>query len=285
MAELQSYSWRSGGSLLQGALQVEVRPGRLLRLLTRPPAPGKATLLLVHGSAGSLTQFLPLASALASQGCGVLAYDWLGCGGSAKPDLWEAYAFEEHLQDLVAVWTQHMLTCGPGPRFLVAHSFGTHLAIQLAGRVDSVSGLILLSGARNFPEGHPIFRLPVWVLNHLQSSLTKVFLELALAPGSDPGLVEQEEKGCNSNPMHMCKAYYRQVKNAGGDDFSACANIPTLVVRGEADGIVSRADSEELVKNMVGARQLETILGVSHNFMLESPGCVAELVLKFIASI
>lgn len=60
--------------------------------------------LLVHGSAASLTQYLPLAAALKKAGHGFLCYDWLGCGGSEKPDDWKAYAFHELYLDLKAIY-------------------------------------------------------------------------------------------------------------------------------------------------------------------------------------
>eukprot|EP00913_Durusdinium_trenchii_P015979 g15017.t1 len=120
-------------------------------------------------------------------------------------DHWESYAFDELLYDLKAIWDAKW----PGKYFVVGHSFGSHLVLRLGAMLadtmlagDTIAGLILLGAAKQFPEGHPIFRLPVFVLQWLQPSLTKAFLQMALA-SNDPELIQQETDGCNANPMYM----------------------------------------------------------------------------------
>ncbi|CAK9015599.1 unnamed protein product [Durusdinium trenchii] len=274
----ENISWRSGQELLKQATLVEVRPGRKLRVLRQEPRePKMPTCLLVHGSAASLTQYLALAEALKTLGYGVVCYDWLGCGLSDKPDHWESYAFDELLYDLKAIWDAKW----PGKYFVVGHSFGSHLVLRLGAMLadtmlagDTIAGLILLGAAKQFPEGHPIFRLPVFVLQWLQPSLTKAFLQMALA-SNDPELIQQETDGCNANPMYMCKAYYRQVRNVSDDEIAKC--------RGQ-DGIVSASDVEALAVAMPLA-QMKTVANAGHVPMLEEPGKVAELIDEFIKSI
>ncbi|CAK9015588.1 unnamed protein product [Durusdinium trenchii] len=180
---------------------------------------------------------------------------------------------------------------GPGGGFeVVGHSFGSHLVLRLGAMLadtmlagDTIAGLILLGAAKQFPEGHPIFRLPVFVLQWLQPSLTKAFLQMALA-SNDPELIQQETDGCNANPMYMCKAYYRQVRNVSDDEIAKCRSLPSLLIRGGQDGIVSASDVEALAVAMPLA-QMKTVANAGHVPMLEEPGKVAELIDEFIKSI
>eukprot|EP00434_Breviolum_minutum_P002664 symbB.v1.2.002353.t4/scaffold121.1/size317807/17 len=265
MSRFERYSWRSGQELLSSAEMQEVRPGRKLRVLKREPKEKMPTLLLVHGSAASLTQYLPLAAALhETLGYGFVCYDWLGCGGSEKPDDWYAYAFDELLKDLIAVWQDLKW---PGPYVVVGHSFGSHLVLKLlASAPSSVAGAVLL-GAAKFPEGLPIFRLPA-------------FLKMAIH-SEDPELIKQEADACNANPMYMCKAYYRQVRNATDAEIASCSTLPILLIRGDADGIVSASDMEAFAQ-MLPRSKSATVPNAGHAPMLEEPGRVAELIEDFV---
>ncbi|CAE6970108.1 ABHD8 [Symbiodinium natans] len=281
-------TWRSGRALIERAQLREVRPGRRLNYLQLDPKPGQPTLLLVHGSAASLSQYLPLVEPLQSLGYGIVTYDWYGCGGSEKPDSWAAYSFDELLADLSAVW-KLAKACGAGPHFVAGHSFGTHLVIRLMAslapdELQSVSGLVLLGAAKTFPEGHPVFNLPVFVLRWMQHGMTDAFLKMALAASCDPELRKQEEDACNGNPMYMCKAYYRQVRNATDADVAACQGLPALVVRGAEDGLVSAEDSKAIVEALPKAR-LKEVSRAGHAPMLEAPSEVAELVVEFVNAV
>ncbi|CAE7838361.1 ABHD8 [Symbiodinium sp. CCMP2592] len=219
-------------------------------------------------------------------GYGIVTFDWYGCGGSDKPDSWSAYSFDELLADLIEVW-KLAAACGTGPHFVAGHSFGTHLVIRLLAslaretEMKPISGLVLLGGARTFPEGHPIFLLPVFLLSRLQHGMTEAFLKMALADSCDPDLRKQEEDACNANPMYMCKAYYRQVRNVTDAELSTCVDMPTLVIRGEKDGIISAEDSKALVAALPKSRGVE-VEGAGHAPMLEAPSEVAELVVEFV---
>lgn len=207
----------------------------------------------MHGSMGSLSQCLPLAAALHSTcGFGVVAFDGFGCGRSPKPNDWEAYAFDRLGRDLDAVWAWlqgrpwRLPGAGagagavvPGPVVVVAHSYGTHLAMGLALRLHEAAashlsasarplsrprGLVLLAGCLTTADGgHPIFRLPTLALNLLQPTLTRAFLASAFEPAEQPtaatfdhaGLLAAQRAAADANPMHVCRAYYRQVGPSG----------------------------------------------------------------------
>eukprot|EP00933_Yihiella_yeosuensis_P025737 TRINITY_DN19975_c0_g1_i1.p1 TRINITY_DN19975_c0_g1~~TRINITY_DN19975_c0_g1_i1.p1 ORF type:complete len:311 (-),score=71.20 TRINITY_DN19975_c0_g1_i1:34-930(-) len=289
--EFAGYDWRSGQGLLKDCEELQIRPGRHIRVLRKAPASADGTtVLFVHGSAASLTQYLPILAALSEKrGFGFVAYDWLGCGGSAKPDGWEEYSTGELLEDLAEVWARYFSAQEGKKSFIVAHSFGTHLTLRLVWRLRQASkpvpaGLVLLAGAFRFQGCHPIFRLPVFCLNQMQPALTKGFLSIAFAPGCDQALLDDQEKACNENPMYMCKAYYRQMEMAPEEEIRGAA-VPSLIVHGEFDGIVSLDGAKELANAALGEESGEvvTVPGTSHNLMLEAPGKVSKIIADFLS--
>lgn len=79
--------------------RVEVRPGRVLAVHHRPSRlihhrPGDVA-IFVHGSCASLVHWRAQIEHMAAAGLAVVAYDFLGCGRSAKPH-------EQHGQNAAA---------------------------------------------------------------------------------------------------------------------------------------------------------------------------------------
>lgn len=290
--EFSSFTWHSGAYLFDQATMEEVRPGRQLCVLHKAPSnPSLPTMFLVHGSCASFSQFVPLAAALSEKrGYGIVTWDWLGCGRSSKPDNWNAYHPDELFADMAAVWDKHCARRENGElvaknTYVVAHSFGSHLAMRLALSLQSsedtgLAGLVLLASALQFPEGHPIFRLPLFILNRLQPAMTEAFVSTAFTKNADTDLLMQERDGCNRNPMYMCKAYYRQIRNLSESEVRK-VRARTLVVHGASDGIVHKEGSLALVAALTGATEELAIVDASHNLMLECPNVVARIVANF----
>ena len=98
-----------------------------LFVLDKRPAPAlddkvKPTLLFVHGSCATMQQFEESLAHYSAAGFRVVAYDWLGCGGSAKPAGWEIYGIDRHFEDLRALYEQ-TVDADAGERcVLVGHS-------------------------------------------------------------------------------------------------------------------------------------------------------------------
>eukprot|EP00747_Dinoflagellata_sp_TGD_P192392 gnl/TRDRNA2_/TRDRNA2_57169_c0_seq1.p1 gnl/TRDRNA2_/TRDRNA2_57169_c0~~gnl/TRDRNA2_/TRDRNA2_57169_c0_seq1.p1 ORF type:complete len:331 (+),score=43.19 gnl/TRDRNA2_/TRDRNA2_57169_c0_seq1:49-1041(+) len=292
--EFSSFTWQSGEYLFAQAKIEEVRPGRQLCVLHKPPSsPSLPTLFLVHGSCASFSQYVPLAAALSERrGYGIVAWDWLGCGRSSKPDNWSAYHPDELYADMAAVWQKYCTRQGEEfvvakQTYIVAHSFGCHLAMRLAlllqsSEDTSMAGLVLLSSALQLPEGHPIFRLPVFLLNRLQPSMTEAFVSVAFTENANADLLRKERDGCNRNPMYMCKAYYRQIRNLPESEIRK-VRAHTLVVHGTSDGIVRKEGVQALVAALPGAVAEVATVEASHNLMLECPDVVARIVANFVS--
>jgi pimeloyl-ACP methyl ester carboxylesterase len=159
------------------------------------------------------------------------------------------------------------------------------LALQLQDepQLRQPDGLILLSAARQFPEGHPVFFLPSCALWCLQPMLSKALVSAVFTSEADPELLKEMRASSGRNDMYMCKAYYRQIKNLPEEDIR---RVPTraLVVHGSLDGIVSAEEAEALASELSGSGELMTLEDVSHNLMLERPDLVVNLVRDFVAS-
>ena len=177
-----------------------------------------------------MLQYEPMISAFAKAGHEVIAYDFLGCGRSPKPDDWYAYALDELRADLaavVALYGGRSSPAGDGPptkNVLVCHSMGCLLGLCVAGAPTSaaaaqVDALCLLGAFAPVPKPHPIMYLPATVLGWIQPKLSAAFEAAALHPKTHEGASEARQRALAlsrelnaSNPSYMFKAYYRQAR-------------------------------------------------------------------------
>lgn len=99
-----------------------------LFVLDKRPAPAlqdgivRPALLFIHGSCASMQQFEQSLAYYSAAGFRVIAYDWLGCGGSAKPNGWEIYSIDRHLEDLRALYEQTVDDASGERCVLIGHS-------------------------------------------------------------------------------------------------------------------------------------------------------------------
>jgi hypothetical protein len=73
--------------------------------------------------------------------------------------------------------------------------------------------MTLLGTALSLPDGgHPLFRLPLIVLNWIQPWLTSQFAGYAFHEDCPPDKIAKSSEESGGNPMHVCQAFYRQFK-------------------------------------------------------------------------
>ena len=172
---------------------VEVRPGRILfhrtEILGSSTAPPKLQMVLLHGTCASSSQYNSLLQALS----GILEesvvchlFDSISCGKSPQVREWEAYHTDQAVLDLAAIMEKQVDTSLP--TLIIGHSYAPTIIIRCFSRhgiPTNIKGCMFLSSGISGPMnpipdgGHPIFRLPVVILQCLQPSLTKSFLKLA----------------------------------------------------------------------------------------------------------
>lgn len=277
---------------------VEVRAGRSLAV--HLAGAGDHVVVFVHGSAASLLQWSAQLAEV-SQSCRTVAYDWYGCGRSPKPRDWYAYSAREHFLDLRAVVARYGASTA-GRTTLVCHSAGCSMALRLAaehvfftecGAVTPSSpldSLVLLSPPASLPSrlspSLGLFYLPTAVLDRLQPTLTASFSALALHPATLEGRTEEHRALCelttqasNANPMHMCRAYYRQLSLPSASAVGAVA-CPVLLACGEHDLITpaeTHADALRALLTSAETPEVERVRHASHQLMQEQPAAVNEL--------
>lgn len=107
---------------------------------------GSVRIVCLHGVTSHGRHFAKLAEAL--PGFHVLSPDLLGHGSSPYEPPWD---LDTHLDAIIE-------TVGPEPAFLVGHSFGGRLALELAARAPKlVPGLVLLDPAILLPPEVALF--------------------------------------------------------------------------------------------------------------------------------
>jgi len=269
---------------------VEVRPSRSLAVHRRDGSSG-LRLFFVHGSCASMLQFEAMISHFASLGHEVIAYDFMGCGRSPKPRDWYAYDFGELSADLAAFLDKYGgATKKKKKNVLICHSAGCSLGLGIASQPSNpVDGLCLL-GAPSAYAVHNLFYLPVFVLNWLQPTLSAGFEGLALSQKTRDGATDVRRqvlalaKDVNgANPMHMCKAYYRQVRLPSDDDVRAAgARVPVVLLSGADDMLVPPSASEALKALLPAETQMYIVPDASHQLMQEDPPAVCALVDAFL---
>lgn len=86
-----------------------------------------------------------------------------------------------------------------------------------------------------------------------------------------------------SNPMHMCKAYYRQLEVPSYAQLCA-VSIPVLIFCGEADQIAS-PDGARRLHAALDSSMLHVVSQASHMVMQEQPELVNELINTWLAQV
>lgn len=161
-----------------------VRPGR--NIFVRNVKLGNAlvessmNILLAHGSCVDSTQYDALLESLSTQvsrshsSIHCCLYDAFACGKSRlgqRADF-KAYSFEQDVLDFTAIY-ESMNQKRNQPTVLIAHSFRPSVILRflLQNPQVQISGLVFLSSAiKGGPVevhdgGHPIFLLPLFLLN------------------------------------------------------------------------------------------------------------------------
>jgi pimeloyl-ACP methyl ester carboxylesterase len=293
--------------VFDGAEVVELRPGRYIRVL-HLKAEGTATarLLFCHGSMASMVQYRSCIEYVRNRGdCDILAYDWLGCGGSEKPRDWESYSTPELLLDLEAAYCYLLKGgCRATPTILVGHSFGASLVTQLDAEVRSAlandifecsdgndSALlpapaalccISTSDGEGLGGQLAVFYLPEFGLKMLQPSMTSAFAKMALHPTTDERVQREALATSEANEMHVCKAFYRQIQWREPET-AKCAG-PALCLHGDSDGVIPMEQGRRAASQFDQAA-FHVIHKASHQVMEEQPEATVALLGRLVDNV
>lgn len=223
-------------------------------------APGRGTVVCLHGAAGTADQWASQIEHLAPN-YRVIAPDLRGHGRSEIPR--SAYSLEEFLWDV----TQMLAILEvEEPFVLMAHSFGGPIAITFArAQPQRLSRLILIATG---PEMH---------IHPLHEFIVKLPLPLGYLEALRPLVM----------PKTFAPVFVIQRVLAGtlfrwrGYEILPQVTSQTLVIAGEWDFIVTRTTAEATVRLLPQAR-LEVVRYTRHLPHLERPDAVNRLLDRFL---
>mmetsp|Transcript_17483 Transcript_17483/g.29036 ORF Transcript_17483/g.29036 Transcript_17483/m.29036 type:complete len:293 (-) Transcript_17483:2985-3863(-) len=280
---------------------IEIRPGRTIyyrnELLTGPnkqPTAPTFQLVFLHGTCASSLQYDGLLRSLAS---GLPAgtvldchlYDAISCGKSPLLKDWEAYHTDQSVLDLKAIVDTKLDKSIP--TIFVGHSYAPSVIIRYLhshGVPSNAKGCIFLSSAmagdlNPIPNGgHPIFMLPVFLLQCLQPSMTKSFVELAYHPNTSADLIQAANESNSGNDMYMAKAHHTHHLWITSDECASLhEKVAILVLHGKQDRILP-ADAGQCLADSVKAKRFVEVEETSHQVMEEKPAEVARHILDLL---
>jgi alpha-beta hydrolase superfamily lysophospholipase len=118
---------------------ITVGDQRLNAWWMRSDTPNAPVMLYLHGARWNLTGSVSRIERWRKLGFSVLAVDYRGFGKSSDIAPTESYAYD----DAEAAW-DHLAKLAPGkPRYIVGHSLGGAIAVELARRRPDAAGLVL----------------------------------------------------------------------------------------------------------------------------------------------
>lgn len=253
-------------------------------------------MLLLHGLAGSSRTWRAILPELA-RSCDVIAPDLLGHGESAKPTGdYSLGAFASGLRDFLAALDVPRAT-------IVGHSFGGGVAMQLAYQHPEVCDrLVLVSSGGLGREVSWLLRL--LTLPGAEQLMPLMFPRMVAARGDDvrrfldrlglhsPRLAEMWRAYASLAGAENRKAFVRTIRGViepGGQVVSAldrlylAANLPTLIVWGDGDGIIPVKHASVAHQAIAGSR-LEVLDGVGHFPHVEAPDRFLAVLTDFLES-
>jgi pimeloyl-ACP methyl ester carboxylesterase len=244
--------------------------------------PDGLPLLLVHGSYATSRWWEPMLALLPEE-IQAIAPDLRGCGQSDKPA--DGYTIEDQAEDLWA------LIQGLGWREvdLVAHSSGGAIAMELAlTHPGSLRSLSLINSVPVEGVFTPLDTLMVLEQMRTDRSLLHQAIRL-LMPTLDLTVAENAaflEQLVDDAAQMAPPAFTALTESLSRWNRFADARqltLPTLVVWGDQDAIVSREATTRTLIAIPGASNLEILRGMGHSPQIEAPLTLAEKLIEFIA--
>lgn len=230
-------------------------------------------IVFLHGWRRSQEDFAALCASFAAQGCRTLTFDFPGVGGAPEPPA--AWSVGEYADFTRAALKKE----GLGRVIIVAHSFGTRVAVVLAATSpELVAGLVLIGG--------PLIRRLT-----LKRRLLMVAAFLWRLASWLPGAAPLEARlsawlgRYSSMDVFAVSGVMRDVlKRVVRVDLRAyLKNItaPVLLVYGERDTVTPLHVERRALTLLPNAR-LHIVRDAGHMVVLEKPGEVADAVNRFI---
>lgn len=242
--------------------------GRRLRYARRG-TDALATVVFVHGWPDSWRSFQPVIDALPPT-VGAVSVSLRGFGGSDAPA--DGYTPDDFVADVRDV-VEHL---GVTSAVFVGHSMGTLVVQRLAAsHPEVVAGLVLIGGFNRLPDD--VFD-EVWsVVEDLADPISEQFVHefqsSTLAAPVPAGFFDQLIAESLRAPARVWRAAFAGIRTMPPADDTVIV-APTLLVWGDQDALVPRAQQEVLLSAIPDSR-LVIYEGAGHSPNWEQPERVA----------
>ncbi len=243
--------------------------------------------ILIHGIAASMYDWMSLASELVHNGYQAISLDLLGHGDSPKPDDPDLYRFE-NINKQTSQWISSLkLTIPP---FLIGHSLGGLLCLTYGiEHQDEVQGIVLVDPFYHSAQLSPIVRM----VNHRPEIWGKA-MEVAptwLIHAFAGWEIKASHKISDSYRQQIAEDYKRasphilQIPKTVPDleEQLSRIDIPVLVIWGEDDLTLNPKSFPALVDSLPQAIG-RGIPNCGHQPHLSKPDLFNRLIMDFIAN-
>lgn len=242
-------------------------------------------ILFVHGYPLDHRIWKPQLEALT--GWRRIAPDLRGMGGSDAPaPAGAAYGMEVYARDLAALLDR----LGVERAVLCAHSMGGYIAFEFLRRWRSrVRALVLVNtrAEADSPEGKRAREAAIALARTGgAAAIAESMLPKLLAPSAPAALRERVREIMAGNPVAGLVGAIGAMRDRPDSTplLPTLGDLPTLVIAGSEDGIVSPASSRAMAAATPGARLVE-IPGAAHLASLEAPEATTEALQTFLAGL
>ena len=240
--------------------------------------PAGMPLLFLHGGFASSRWWEPLFELLPSE-FNAVAPDLRGCGCTDKPAA--GYAIDSQAADVAAF----VETLGLRDFDIVAHAAGGAIAIEyLLSHPDNARSLVLVDSVPIEGVFTPLEAIALLDRMQTDRALLREALTLlapALAASADPLFAMLVE-----DAAAMAPAAFTEVAVALGQwnrfADARALTLPTLLLWGDQDPIVTREAMTRTLVAIPGANNLDVLRGVGHSPMLDAPLALAEHLIDFL---
>lgn len=255
-----------------------LRSGVRLSYAERGPASGPA-LVLLHGLCDTWRAYQPLLERL-PRSLRVIAVSQRGHGDSDRPE--RGYLLSDFALDVRDLLDERAIDSA----LVVGHSLGASIALRFARDYpERAQGLALLGTFADYRNNPAVLELQTQaaqLADPVDVGFLRDFQLATLARPIPAELLEQLVQEGRALPAFAWQAILTGLLSAEGHTPPSQVRVPTLLLWGDRDAFVPRADQDQLLAALPCAR-LVTYVGAGHSFHWENPDETARELAAFAA--
>ena len=235
-------------------------------------------LVFLHGVTDSWRSFEGVLAQLPAS-VRAIAITQRGHGRSSRPDSYRLTEFASDVRDLLdALEIPSAVIVGQSMGALIAQRF----AIDYPSRTRSLVLMGSFAAMRDNPAVKDIWRDAIEPMTDaVDPAFVRAFQEGTVTRPAPAGFIDMAVRESLLVPARVWKATFAEFRRTDFTRELARVTVPTLIVWGDRDNVVSRADTDRLVQAIPGAR-LIAYEGAGHAFHWEDPAQFTADLLSFV---